>query len=176
MAMINRWFDQDLLDPFRDVTSLRDAVDRLFEQAVVRPGSLLGPGRGSQVVPMNVYERDGKYIAQVYLPGLDPASIEVTTRQNTLTVHAQMPDPVDTGTTGNQNGRPQVTWLLQEVGGGEVTRSVTLPKAINGDQVQARYEQGVLTIELPVAEHEMPKKITVQAAQTQPQLTASASH
>lgn len=176
MAMSNRWFDQDLFDPFREVTSLRDAVDRLFEQAVIRPGSPLGRGQGSQFVPLNLYERNGSYIVQAYLPGTSVEDIEVTAKQNTLTIHAQMPEPLSKDEQGDQSDQTQIRWLLQEVGGGEVVRSVTLPKAIDGDRVQARYEQGVLTIELPIAQHEMPKKIAVQAVEKQPQLTGSTSH
>lgn len=167
--MLTRWFDQDLFDPFGDFTSLRDAMNRLFEQAVVRPRAMLGLASGTQYVPLNLFEKDGEYVVQAYLPGVSLDNIEVTAKQSTLTIRAQIPEPV------HDTGDKQVTWLLKEVGGGEVTRTLTLPKAINGDQIRARYDQGVLTIEVPVAAHEMPKKIAIEAGEPQRQLIGAGS-
>ena len=151
--MVNRWFD---LDPFREMTTLRDAMSQLFDQAFVRPSSALTSGF---VVPMNVYELDRGYVVQAYLPGLGPDDIEVTTQQNTLTIKGRFPEPV----TGEEKQR--VTWLLQEFGGGQFSRSIVLPKSIDSNHIEANFDRGVLTLHLPVAEHELPKKIAITAGE-----------
>jgi HSP20 family protein len=150
--MFSRWFDAD---PFREMTSLRNAMDRLLEQAVVRPGTLLSAGQGATTPPINVFEHDNQYIVQVYLPGMRPEDVDLTVRQSTLTIKGRWPEldqPKD------------MVWLLQEFGSGEFTRSLTLPKQVASDAVEARYDRGVLTILLPVAAHEQPKPISIREA------------
>ncbi|GAC1454476.1 MAG: Hsp20/alpha crystallin family protein [Ktedonobacterales bacterium] len=151
--MLARWFDTD---PFHEMTTLRSAMDRLLEQAVVRPGSFLATGQGVTTPPINVVEHNNRYIVQVYLPGMRADDVELSVRQGTLTIKGRWPEP----TFGDQI--KEVTWLLQEFGGGEFARTVTLPKQVAGDQVEAQYDHGVLTVVLPLAQHEQPKTISIR--------------
>jgi HSP20 family protein len=152
--MLSRWFD---VDPFADMTSLRSAMDRLLEQAVVRPGTSFAGSRGAVTPPMNIWEQNNHYVLQVYLPGLRPQDVELTVRQGTVTIKGRWPEPFQGGEQGKQ-----ATWLLQEFGGGEFTRSVTLPKQVAGDQVDAEFQNGILIITLPLAPHEQPRSITIR--------------
>jgi HSP20 family protein len=156
--MLTRWFD---IDPISDMTSLRSAMDRLLEQAVVRPGTSLSLGAGVFTPPMNVYEQDSQYIVQVYLPGVDPQQVQLTVRNGTVTLKGRWP------TFAADEQKAKVTWLLQEFGGGEFTRSLTLPKQVATDDVHAHYDQGILTIRLPLAAHEQAKSIAIRAASIQ---------
>lgn len=87
--MLTRWLD---MDPLRNTTTLRDAMNQLFEHSVVRPNTL--PASGF-LVPMNMYELDNTYyVVQAYVPGVKPEDVEVTARQNTLSIKGRLPEPI----------------------------------------------------------------------------------
>jgi HSP20 family protein len=175
--MATRWYD---MDPLRDVTSLRSAMDRLMEQAIVRPGSFVTAGQQVFSPLMNVSEHGNQYLVQVMLPGVRADNVELTVRQNTLTLKGRWSEPFS-GEQGKQS-----TWLLQEFGGGEFSRTVTLPKAINSEHVEAQFEDGILTITLPLAAHEQPRQINIKSStgktsvststKKQPELVEATSH
>lgn len=152
MSSLTRW------DPVREVTTLRDAMNQLFEQAVMRPG--LGSWDAGLIGQMNVIEAEGRYYCQVALPGVNPDAIDLTVRQNTLTVKANMPEPLP------EDLLKKSTYLLREFGSGEFSRSVTLPKDVNGDKVEAHYERGILTITVPLAQHAQSKRITIHESES----------
>lgn len=154
MSSLTRW------DSMSEMTGLREAMDQLLERAVVRPGLNWGLAGNALVAPygaMNVFETGGRYICQALLPGAQPSDIDLTVRQNTLTLKAKLPEPV---TEQQQKG---ATYLLREFGGGEFTRSIAFPKDVQGDAVQARFENGILAIEVPIAQHAQPRRITIQS-------------
>jgi HSP20 family protein len=154
MSSLTRW------DPVSEMTGLREAMDQLLERAVVRPGlnwGLGGNNLGASYGAMNVFETDGRYVCQALLPGALPDDIDLTVRQNTLTLKAKLPEPV------TQQQQKSATYLLREFGGGEFTRSIAFPKDVQGDAVQARFENGILAIEVPIAQHAQPRRITIQS-------------
>lgn len=162
MSSLMQW------DPIRDATSLRDAMSQLFEQAVMRPG--FGPSSGlsagGAVGHLNVLEVKGMYLCQVLLPGVHPEETELTVRQNTLTIKAKLPNLL------SAEQQKEAVYLLREFGVGEFTRSVSFPKDVDGDAVKAHYERGILTVEIPVAQHAQPKRITIhETSSTGSQLT-----
>jgi HSP20 family protein len=152
MSSITRW------DPFRDATTLRDAMGQLFEQAVLRPGAL-----GGVVGQMNVLEADGHYLVQALLPGVSPQSIDLTVRQNVLTIKASATETLP------QEQLKTATWLLREFGPGEFTRTITFNKDVDGDKVDARFDRGILTLVVPLARHAQPKRIAVRETDSTPQ-------
>lgn len=151
MSSVTRW------DPVRDMTSLHDAMSQLFEQAVMRPEYSRWGGGGGVYGAMNVWEADGKYHCQILLPGVDPDAIEASARQNTLTLKVSVPDPLA------DEQRQNVTYLVREFGRGEFIRSISFPKDVKGDAIDATYDQGVLTLEIPLAEHAQPRRISVRS-------------
>ncbi len=148
------------LDPFGGMTSLRDAVDQLMEQAVLRPG--FGALVGSTLGQMNVLEVDGKYLVQAALPGINVEDADLTVRQNTLTLKVKYTEPL------GQEQLKDATYLLHEFGTGEFTRTISFPKDVDADAVQAHYDRGILTVEIPVAAHAQPRRIQIRAADSQP--------
>lgn len=164
MAPSTRW------DPARERLSLRDAMNQLIEQAVTYPGlgSLgmpLGGSVGGSLGQINVLEAEGRYLCQVLLPGVTPEDLELTLRQNTLTLTAKLLDLFP------EEVRKQGTYLLQEFGGGEFSRSVVFPKEVDGDAIEAHFDRGILMIELPIAAHAQPKRITIHAGNEAPPKT-----
>lgn len=156
MSSLTRW------DPVHEMTSLHDAMNQLLEQAVMRPEFGRWGSAGGLYGAMNVWEAGGKYYCQFLLPGVDPDSIEASARQNTLTVKVTVPDPLA------EEQRKTTTFLVREFGSGEFIRSLTLPKDVKGDAIEASYDQGVLTLVIPQAEHAQPKRISVRSGALKP--------
>jgi HSP20 family protein len=154
-------------DPFREMLSLRKAMDQLFEQSFVRPTWGTGGTQGMSV-PMNVYQDEQGYHVQVLLPGVNPDNVELSVQQNSLTLQGQFQPE----TTSNQ----QVNWLLQEIGHGSFKRSITFPQQIDADKITTSYEHGVLTIFVPISEVSRPKKISIAGAQPKQVTVEAGTH
>lgn len=145
-------------DPFREALRLRDAMEQLFAQSFVRPtwGST---GTAVMGVAMDVLETEQGYQVKVLLPGVKPEDIELSVQQNTLTIKGQFPSLVKPDQQGN--------WLVQEIGVGSFERSITFPKPIDVDKIDTSFEQGVLSISVPVSEASRPKRISITGGQPQ---------
>ena len=72
--------------PFGDLLSLRQAMDRLFEESFVRPGVTWGEGG---LVPMDVYATDDDFVLEANLPGVKPEEVDITVENNTLTISGE---------------------------------------------------------------------------------------
>ncbi len=140
---INRW------DPFGEMTSLRDAMNRLVEESVIRPSAAF-IGRGA--APLDVYEEGESYVLEVALPGVPPESVDVSVLGNTVTIRGEWP--------ARPEGR---TYLHAERGGGRFERTITLPTELDANKAEAHAEHGVLRLVLPKAEAARPKRIQLQA-------------
>ncbi len=151
-------------DPMQEFMSLRDAVNRLFEESVVRPSFSLFPGTAQPNVKLDVYEREQGYEIKALVPGLKPEDIELTVNGRTLTLKGHAPKLLS-----DEEAR-KVVWHVREIGTGEFVRSITLPKPFIADQIHASYNDGILTIWAPFAPEVLPRRITIQSDQ-QHQLT-----
>ncbi len=144
---ITRW------EPFNELMSLRDAMDRLFEESFVRPGRLLGmPAAGS--VPVDIYQQDGNLVVKAPMPGVKPEDIDVTVVGDTLTIK---------GETRQEQEIKEENVVRRERRFGAFSRTVALPTPVDTSKASATYENGVLTLTLPVTEAARPKEIKVQA-------------
>jgi HSP20 family protein len=175
-------------DPFREALSLRRAMDQLFEQSFVHPGMMSGVSQ--QVVPMDLCETQNGYELDVSLPGVRPEDIELTVDQNALTIrghyshqneHQQQVQPGEQGQQAQQpqqaqaqpqQGRTQRhrqghNWLAREIISGSFERSVTFPKPIDPNNIQTTFQNGILTIQVPVSEASRPRRISITGGQGQ---------
>ncbi|MEV4200759.1 Hsp20/alpha crystallin family protein [Micromonospora globbae] len=126
-------------DPFRE-------IDRLAEQFF---GTTSRPG----VMHMDAY-RDGDYFYAAFdLPGVDPESIDCTVERNVLTVRAERRRPTD----------DKVELVAAERPMGVFTRQLFLGDTLDADNLEAGYENGVLTLRIPVAERARPRRVPVIA-------------
>jgi HSP20 family protein len=136
-------------NPFREMTSLRDAMDRLFQESFVRPtGALLG--RGS--IPLDVSETDHDIEVTATMPGVDPNDVQVTVQGDTLVIR---------GETRREQEHRDRNYLTRERHVGTYYRSITLPAPVNADKADARFENGVLRLTLPKAEEAKPRQIKI---------------
>ncbi|GIJ31235.1 Hsp20/alpha crystallin family protein [Micromonospora sediminimaris] len=126
-------------DPFRE-------IDRLAEQFF---GSTSRPA----VMHMDAY-RDGDYFYAAFdLPGVDPESIDCTVQRNVLTVRAERRRPAGDNVELVAAERPM----------GVFSRQLFLGDTLDTDKLEAGYDNGVLTLRIPVAERAKPRRVTISA-------------
>ena len=123
-------------DPFRD-------VERWAQQ--------LSGGTRFPVMTMDAYRQGDSWVASFDLPGVDPASIDVTVEKNVLTVRGERSWSPEEGDDVVVTERPQ----------GLFSRQLYLGQGLDADRVEATYEHGVLTVRLPVAEAAKPRKVAI---------------
>jgi HSP20 family protein len=158
MANLVRW------DPFSEFTTLRSAMDRLFEDAWVRPGSTWngwGNGTSHGGFAFDMYETGDDYVVTATLPGVKPDDLEITVQGNVLTISGEMKP---------EDGDGERNYHLRERTYGRFSRQVTLPMGVRSDNIQAHMEHGVLKLHLPKAEEAKPRRIQIQAGAGTPQI------
>ena len=125
-------------DPFRD-------YDRLVAEQIA---GLRGPPRS---VPIDAYRRGVQLLIHLDLPGVDPDAIELTVEQNVLTIKAERRFEPEEGDEPVISERPQGTF----------TRQLLLGDSLDTDSLEADYDQGVLTLRIPVAQAAKPRRVQV---------------
>jgi HSP20 family protein len=140
-------------DPFREI----DRVAQLVNQQV-------GTARNA-AMPMDAYRGKDQFVVRFDLPGIDPASIDLTVEKNVLTVRAERGWEPDEGQEVIVQERPQ----------GVFTRQLFLGEALDAEHVEASYDDGVLTLTIPVAEQAKPRKVNVIAGQREGSVIESKS-
>src|SRR5271166_259282 len=127
-------------DPFRE-------IDRLTQP--------MWNARAS--VPLDVYRKSDKFVVRVDLPGIDPASLDVTIERNVLAIKAERSWTPADGDEVIIAERPQ----------GAFTRRLFLSEGLDSEQITAQYENGVLTITVPVAASAKSRKIEIALGEDQ---------
>ena len=140
-------FSQGLFNPWDEMDRLRQEFHRLLN-GNTRQSLLEYPA-------VNIWTNDEQATLTAELPGIDPAKLEITVQNDTVTIR---------GNRELQTLDKDETCLRQERESGSFTRSFALPFRVNPDQVNAQYDRGILEVVLPRLEEEKPKKITVKAA------------
>src|ERR687886_3095275 len=110
---LDRW------DPFREMMTLRDAMDRLFQQSFVNPGQLIGAVRNE--FPVDLIDQGNTFLVKASLPGVRPEDLEITVQGDQLTIRAEM--------RGEQESSGQ-QWLMREHRSGVWQRTVSLPTVV----------------------------------------------
>lgn len=140
--------------PFGDILSLRDAMDRLFEDAFVRPLGY-GSGVGGGSFPIDIRSDADALSVDAALPGFSPEEVEITIESGTLTIAAET--KVATETTEPTEGE----YLVREMRRGRVSRIVSLPTGLEAEKATASFEHGVLHLRIPRAEETKPRQIRI---------------
>jgi HSP20 family protein len=133
-------------------TSLRDAMNRLFEESFIGPRFELFGGRA---FPLDVYETPDQqqYVVEAALPGFKPEEMQITAEGDTLTIRT---------TRKGEEKVEKGNYVRREFYMGEMSRSVALPTPIDPSKVDASYEHGILTVRVPKAQGAQPKRIPVK--------------
>jgi HSP20 family protein len=149
MPDIVRW------EPFRDLVSLRDAMDRLFSESYIRPAGLLSSFMEGGSFPVDVYETDQDVVLKASIPGAKSEDIDISIVGDTLTVKGHMEETAEV---------KEERYVRRERRYGSISRTLTMPTAIQADKAEAKFENGVLTLTMPKAEEVKPKTVKVHAA------------
>ena len=138
--------------PMTDFVSLREAMDRLFEDSFIRPATYSGLAAGQIAVPVDLWETSENYHLRADLPGMTPDMIDINVTADTVSLAGETKAPTDVSNDG---------WLRQERRIGKFQRAFTLPVQIDPNKVQASFEHGVLDLVLPKADQVKPRNIKV---------------
>ena len=148
MANLIRW------QPANDLVSLRDAMDRLFEDSFVSPRNW--PVWTTLTEPsLDVYQTENEVVVKAALPGIKPENVDITLTGDVLTI---------SGETREENEQKDKNYLRRERRFGSFSRSISMPEGLQAEKADAKFENGILTLTLPKAENVKPKKIQVKAA------------
>ena len=136
------------------VGTFRQAVNRMFDEALAAGGGPDGGTSGFQSMPVNVWETPDGYRAALLSPGLDQQSINVSVHDETLAIEGEFKFDVP------QGAKP----VWQEFAPARFRRSLRLGAAIDPARVEAMYQNGILLITMPKAESAKPRQVQVQMA------------
>jgi len=140
--------------PFTDLMTLRQAMDRLFEDSFVRPSRTLGILGQVTAPALDVYQAPGEIVVKATLPGVKPEDVDIDITGDTLTVK---------GESKAEQEIKREDYLYQERRYGAFSRTVVLPVELKSDKAEATMEDGVLSLAIPKAEEVKPKAIKVKA-------------
>lgn len=145
MSNLIRW------EPAREMMTLREAMDRLFDDAFTRPLSL---SNGNWSVPaVDMYQTDNEVIVKAALPGIKADEVQINVTGELLTIK---------GETKQEEEKKNKTYHIREQRWGAFERSIALPTQVVADKAKAEFENGVLTVTLPKAEEVKPKTISIK--------------
>ena len=134
-------------DPFSDLDLMARGL--LSGQA--------GSNRTPRFMPMDLCKLDDHYVLTADLPGVDPGSVDVDVDNGTLTISAHR----------TARSEDSVQWLTNERFFGTYRRQLSLGDGVDAAAISATYENGVLTVTIPVAEKAKPRKIAIAHNETQ---------
>lgn len=143
MSNIIRW------DPFREMYALSKAVDRMLDTY----GTQNWDEPQSYSLALDMIETKDEFTVRASLPGVRPDDLEITCNNNVLTIKAELK---------SEEESTERSYHLRERRYGVFCRSVALPETVTTDKIKADFENGVLTLHLPKAEEEKPRRIPVQ--------------
>ncbi|MGQ9571747.1 MAG: Hsp20/alpha crystallin family protein [Dehalococcoidia bacterium] len=147
MTSLMRW------EPFGDIRSLRERMDRLFEDFF--RGPRIVPWESSDLVfPVDLYETEDSLVVKASLPGVKPEEVNISISGDVLTIK---------GETKSEEEVKQENYHRREMRYGSFCRSIPLPTRVEQDKAEATFEHGILTVTLPKAEEVKPKSIQIKA-------------
>lgn len=145
MNAMTRW------EPAREFVSLREAMDRLFEDSFVGGGQRNGQASQELRLPIEAYVTENEIVVRAAVPGLKPDQVEITIEGDTLTLRGEFPRPTE-----------NVNYIFAERPWGRFTRTLQLNVPVQADKAEAVFENGLLTLSLPKAEAVRPKTIRIK--------------
>lgn len=149
MRALMRW------DPFAELTALRRAMDRVFDEFVP---ARFREEEAELAFPVDVYETDKEIIVKAALPGVKPEEIDISVTSDSLTIR---------GESRHEEKVEKENFYRQEIRYGAFSRIVPLPAPIRAEEADAEYKDGLLTVKLPKKEEARPKTIKVRAKEAE---------
>jgi HSP20 family protein len=148
MALI-RW------EPVRELNTIQNEMNRLFNTFFDTPGAGSGPGLTRRWIPaMDLVEAGDDFVLRADLPGLTESDVNIELEDNVLTI---------SGERKAEHEERKEGYYRVERASGTFSRSLTLPEGVDPDQVRASFDKGVLEVRIPKPEQKKPRKVTISA-------------
>ena len=148
MTNLTRW------EPAREMLTLREAMDRLFDDAFTRPFSLVREGGSAwSSLTIDMYETNNDVVVKAALPGLRADEVQINVSNDVLTIKGEMK---------HEEEKKDKSWHIREHRWGAFERSIRLPTGVIADKAKADFDNGILMITVPKSEEVKPKTITVK--------------
>ena len=145
MSNLIRW------EPAREMMTLREAMDRLFDDAFTRPLSMAG--NGWSVPAVDLYQTDNEVVVKAALPGIKAEEVQINITGDVLSLKGEVKQSEEV---------KEKAYHIREQRWGTFERTLALPANVVADKAKADFENGILTITLPKAEEAKPKTITIK--------------
>jgi len=145
MSNLIRW------EPAREMMTLRDAMDRLFDDAFTRPLRMYD---GQMSIPaVDMYQTDDEVVVKAAVPGAKADDVQINVTGEVLIIKGEI---------GEKEEVKEKAYHLREQRWGVFERTIALPTDVIADRAKAEFENGILTITLPKAEEVRPKTINIK--------------
>ena len=142
-------------EPMGNMMSLRNAMDRLFEDSFIRPSRYWPEvGAGESLLDLDIYQTDNDVVVKASIPGVKPEEVDISLNGDVLTIKGEHKEEQEV---------KEENYLRKERRYGIFTRSIQIPVSVKSDKAEAVFEDGVLKLTLPKAEEVKPKQIKVKA-------------
>ena len=141
-------------EPMREMMTLRDAMNRLFEESFLAPGVFGAEASSGVAAPMDIYETGNQVVLHAAVPGIKPEDLDVSITGDVLTIKGEY--------KSEEQGESNRQYIRQERRFGSFCRQLTLPSAVDANKVNATFENGILTLEMPKREEVKPKSVKIQ--------------
>jgi len=145
MSNLIRW------EPMREMMTLREAMDRLFDDAFTHPINNVNTWGAPAI---DLYQTEKNVVVKAALPGLKADDVQIAVTGEVLTLKGEFKQAEEV---------KEATYHVKEQRYGSFERSVMLPTEVQTEKAKADFENGILTITLPKADQVLPKTITVKA-------------
>ena len=140
-------------DPFRDLRTLQEEVNRLFSTNLSRSFGDEGIGRGAWAPSVDIYENKDQIVLEAELPGMKQEDFDLSVENNIITLRGERKFE-KTEETDNYH-RVERSY-------GSFTRSFTLPHTVSAEGATAEYNNGVLRVTLPKREETKARRIEIK--------------
>ena len=141
-------------DPFRNLLSLQDRMNRLFDESMARGHATEHLDHGTWAPPVDIYETEGEIVMVTELPGMDEKEVDIEVRDNVLTLK---------GERSMEKAVKQESYHRVERVYGSFSRSFTLHQTVDSEKIAATYDKGILEIRMPKSEKAKPQLIKIEA-------------
>ena len=143
-------------EPRQEVQTLRNAMNRLFDDSFFGTGSLFDAPFVSTPasVALDVVERDNELMVRAAVPGFEPEQINISVQGNLLTL---------AGKVEQKSENEKETYHLREYSSRSFHRTLHLPVEVDSDKANAEYKNGILTLHLPKAQASIAKRIPISS-------------
>lgn len=131
---VSRW------DPTTELTTMRNLMDRFFEQGRGRLSFRNGEDLGPSSLALDVIETGDNFVVKAAVPGIDPANVDISVEDDVLSIKGEFEQNEETN---------EDNYLRRELRFGSFARTLRLPPTVDAEHAQAKFEHGVLTLTLP---------------------------